>query len=132
MTGPVIRAANCYGRANIVLRLTMSGRLWMIPASGSASMSPPQNPDRFPSSGCRRRRRPYADMAAPMGDEIGDVANAAAQILPPPPVKEARLRQPRAHRQKRAPPAIQTLASVVSEMKKKSNAWAWPVRSTSS
>ena len=41
-------------------------------------------------------------MAAPMGDEIGDVAGLAAQVLAPSPVIEARLRQPRAHRQKRA------------------------------
>ena len=40
--------------------------------------------------------------AAPMGDEISDVASLAAPILAPPPVIDARLRQPRAHRQKGA------------------------------
>ena len=34
-----MRAANCCRRAKKVLRLTMSGRLWMIPASGSSSIA---------------------------------------------------------------------------------------------
>jgi len=41
-------------------------------------------------------------MAAPMGDEIGDVAGLAAPVLAPSPIIEAGLRQSRAHRQKRA------------------------------
>ena len=41
-------------------------------------------------------------VAAPMADEIGNVARLAAQILPPSPIIEVGLRQPRAHRQKRA------------------------------
>ena len=41
-------------------------------------------------------------VAAPMGDEIGDVAGLAAHVPSPPAVVEARLRQPRAHRQERA------------------------------
>ena len=35
MTGPAMRAANCCTRANRVLRLMISGRDWMMPASGS-------------------------------------------------------------------------------------------------
>ena len=41
-------------------------------------------------------------MAAPMGDEVGDVAGLAAQVLPPPSVIKARMRQARPHGHERA------------------------------